>query len=74
MAQATGTVEVAFSVDAAGIAAVKGATGPDIFKRAAEQAVASWTFRRTRADRIFLVAEFKYGLDTASAAVRPDVK
>ena len=74
MSQATGTVEVAFSVDAAGIAAVKGSNGPDVFKRAAEQAVTSWTFRRTRADRIFLVAEFKYGLDTASAAVRPDVK
>ena len=74
MAQATGTVEVAFSVDAAGIAAVKGSNGPDVFKRAAEQAVASWTFRRTRADRIFLVAEFKYDLDAASAAVRPDVK
>jgi hypothetical protein len=74
MAQATGTVEVAFSVDAAGIASVKGSTGPDVFKRAAEQAVSSWTFRRTRADRIFLRAEFKYTTDAASATVRPDVK
>jgi TonB family protein len=73
MAQATGTVEVKFSVDAAGIATVKGSSGPDVFKRAAEQAVASWTFRRTRADRIFLVADFTYGLDTASASVRPEL-
>ena len=74
MAQATGTVDVSFSVDAAGIASVKGSTGPDVFKRAAEQAVSSWTFRRTRAERIFLVAEFKYATDAASATVRPDVK
>jgi TonB family protein len=72
MAQATGTIDVKFSVDAAGIAAVKGSTGPDVFKRAAEQAVSSWTFRRTRADRIFLLAEFKYTVDAASATVRPD--
>jgi TonB family protein len=74
MAQATGTVDVAFSVDAAGIASVKGSTGADVFKRAAEQAVSSWTFRRTRAERIFLLAEFKYATDAASATVRPDVK
>ncbi len=74
MAQATGTVDVSFSVDAAGIASVKGSTGPEVFKRAAEQAVASWTFRRTRAERIFLVAEFKYATDAASATVRPEVK
>jgi TonB family protein len=74
MAQATGTVDVSFSVDAAGIASVKGSTGPEVFKRAAEQAVSSWTFRRTRAERIFLVAEFKYATDAASATVRPDVK
>jgi hypothetical protein len=41
MSQATGTVEVAFSVDAAGIAAVKAPNGPDVFK-AAEQAVTSY--------------------------------
>jgi TonB family protein len=74
MAQATGRVDVSFSVDAAGIASVKGSTGPEVFKRAAEQAVSSWTFRRTRAERIFLVAEFKYATDAASATVRPDVK
>jgi hypothetical protein len=34
--------------------------------------VTSWSFRRTRAERIFLVAEFKYGPDAASAQVRPD--
>jgi TonB family protein len=74
MAQATGTVDVAFSVDAAGIASVKSSTGADVFKRAAEQAVSSWTFRRTRAERIFLLAEFKYATDAASATVRPDVR
>ena len=74
MARAEGTIAVAFSVDAAGIASVKGSNGPEVFKRAAEQAVASWTFRRTRAERIFLVAEFKYTTDTASATVRPDVR
>ncbi len=74
MAQATGAIDVAFSVDAAGIASVKGSNGPEIFKRAAEQAVSSWTFRRTRAERIFLVAEFKYTTDAASATVRPDVR
>ena len=63
-----------FSVDAAGIASVKGSTGPDVFKRAAEQTVSSWTFRRTRADRIFLQAEFKYTVDAASATVQPDIK
>jgi outer membrane biosynthesis protein TonB len=74
MAQAEGTIAVSFSVDAAGIASVKGSNGPEIFKRAAEQAVSSWTFRRTRADRLFLVAEFKYTPDTAAATVRPDVR
>jgi len=72
MSQTTGTVEVAFSVDAAGITSIKGSSGPDVLKPAAEQAVGSWSFRRTRADRIFLVAEFKYAMDNATAAVRPD--
>jgi outer membrane biosynthesis protein TonB len=74
MSQTTGTVEVVFSVDAAGITQVKGSNGPDVLKPAAEQAVGSWNFRRTRADRIFLVAEFKYAMETASASVRPDTR
>jgi outer membrane biosynthesis protein TonB len=74
MTDTTGSVEVAFSVDAAGITSVKGSTGPDALKKAAELAVGSWNFRRTRADRIFLLAEFKYAAETATAAVRPDTR
>ena len=61
MAGATGTVEVAFSVSAAGATTIQNVTGPDLLKKAAEQAVASWVFRRTRADRAYLVAVFSYG-------------
>jgi hypothetical protein len=71
MAAATGTVEVAFSVGTAGTTTVQGATGPDLLRPAAEQAVASWVFRRTRADRAYLVAVFTYGGDKSSAVVRP---
>ncbi len=71
MTGATGTVEVAFSVSAAGTTTVQGATGPDVLKPAAEQAVASWVFRRTRADRAYLVAVFTYTGDKSSAVVRP---
>jgi len=71
MAAATGTVEVAFSVGTAGTTTVQSATGPDLLKPAAEQAVASWVFRRTRADRAYLVAVFTYTGDKSSAVVRP---
>ncbi|HTN52358.1 MAG TPA: TonB family protein, partial [Anaeromyxobacter sp.] len=47
MAGTTGTVEVEFSVGTAGTTTVQGSTGPDLLKPAAEQAVASWVFRRT---------------------------
>jgi hypothetical protein len=62
---------VAFSVSAAGTTTVQGATGPDALKPAAEQAVASWVFRRARADRAYLVAVFTYTGDKSSAVVRP---
>jgi TonB family protein len=71
MAGTTGTVEVAFSVGAGGTTTVQGATGPDVLKPAAEQAVASWVFRRARADRAYLVAVFTYTGDKSSAVVRP---
>jgi TonB family protein len=71
MAGTTGTVEVAFSVGGAGTTTVQGATGPDLLKPAAEQAVASWVFRRTRVDRAYLVAVFTFTGDKSSAVVRP---
>ena len=74
MTGTTGTVEVAFSVSAAGTTTVQGATGPDALKPAAEQAVASWVFRRARADRAYLVAVFTYTGDKSSAVVRPQAE
>jgi TonB family protein len=68
---ATGTVEVAFSVGAGGATTIQSVTGPDLLKPAAEQAVASWLFRRSRADRAYLVAVFSYTGDKGSAVVRP---
>jgi len=71
MAGASGTVEVEFSVGSGGTALVQRVSGPDLLKPAAEQAVASWQFRRTQAERLFLVAVFTYDGDRASAVVRP---
>jgi TonB family protein len=48
MTGTTGTVEVTFSVGAGGTTTIQSATGPDLLKAAAEQAVASWLFRRAR--------------------------
>ena len=70
MTGATGTVEVAFSVSAAGATLVQNVSGPDLLKKAAEQAVASWVFRRTRADRAYLTATFNYAVDKTAAVVR----
>ena len=70
MASATGTVEVRFAVDASGAASVQEVSGPELLKEAARQAVASWVFRRTTAERLHLVASFAYGAATASATVR----
>jgi TonB family protein len=71
MAGATGTVEVTFSVSAGGTTTLQSASGPDVLKPAAEQAVASWVFRRARGDRAYLVAAFTYTGDKSSAVVRP---
>jgi outer membrane biosynthesis protein TonB len=71
MSGTTGTVEVAFSVGTSGSTTVQSASGPDVLKPAAEQAVGSWVFRRTRADRAYLTAVFTYVGDKSSAVVRP---
>ena len=72
MASATGTVDVRFAVDAAGASSVQEVAGPELLKEAARQAVMSWVFRRTTAERLHLVASFKYGEATANATVRRD--
>lgn len=69
MARASGTVRVTFSVDAAGACLVRTVDGPDLLEPAAEDTVGSWTFRRTEAERLFLVAELTYTGDEASASV-----
>ena len=70
MSSTTGTVEVRFAVDAAGTSSVQDVAGPDLLKEAARQAVASWVFRRTTADRLRLAASFVYGPATANATVK----
>jgi outer membrane biosynthesis protein TonB len=70
MAGEGGEVAVAFSVDAGGVASVQKVDGPDLLKEAARQAVASWTFRRTTAERIFLAAVFTFEGDQARADVK----
>jgi hypothetical protein len=72
MASATGNVDVRFAVDASGASSVQEVTGPDLLKEAARQAVMSWVFRRTTAERLHLVASFVYGAATASATVRAE--
>lgn len=69
MAATSGTVEVRFSVDAAGATTVKGSTGTELLQAAAEDAVRTWFFRRTTTERVHLIAVFNYGADSASAAV-----
>jgi TonB family protein len=64
-----GKVLVRFAVDASGATSSAEAEGPEPLREAARQAVASWMFRRTKADRIRLAAEFDYGAETATAIV-----
>jgi TonB family protein len=64
-----GRVEVRFAVDAAGNATVTKVEGPDLLKEAAQQTVASWSFRRTSAERLRMVADLTYAGDNAVAAV-----
>jgi TonB family protein len=70
MAAASGEVQVGFSVDAAGISQVQKVEGTEILQEAARQAVASWAFRRTSAERIFLSAVFTFQGDQARADVK----
>jgi len=70
MAAASGEVQVNFSVDAAGISSVQKVEGSDLLREAARQAVASWAFRRTTAERIFLKAAFTFQGDLAKADVQ----
>jgi len=71
MAGVSGVVEVDFSVSAGGITAVQRTDGPELLQAAATQAVESWIFRRTRADRAYLTAVFTYEDDLSSAVVKP---
>ncbi|HSB36539.1 MAG TPA: energy transducer TonB [Thermoanaerobaculia bacterium] len=71
MSGTTGTVEVAFSVSAAGATTVQTVVGPEVLRRAAQDTVASWVFRRARADRAYLVAVFNYEEDKTSAEIHP---
>jgi hypothetical protein len=66
-----GAVEVDFSVGASGTTNVQSVKGPDLLRPAAEQTVLSWIFRRTKVERLFLVALFKYEGDKVSAQVKP---
>jgi TonB family protein len=65
----TGKVLVRFAVDASGSTSAVEAEGQDSLREAARQAVASWIFRRTKADRLRLAAEFDYGAESATASV-----
>jgi TonB family protein len=71
MAREQGTVEVEFSVGASGSTAVRSVNGPELLQPAAEGAVTTWIFRRSRADRAYLRAVFTYAGDKASAIVSP---
>jgi hypothetical protein len=66
-----GTVEVRFAVDSSGGTSHAEATGPELLRHVAVQAVQSWGFRRTRADRLYLLASFTYAGDQASVTVTP---
>jgi outer membrane biosynthesis protein TonB len=70
MSSLSGAVQVQFSVDAAGSSSIQNVNGPDLLKEAARQAVATWNFRRTSAERLYLVATFNYDGDKAQAEVR----
>lgn len=64
-----GRVEVRFSVDAGGVTRMSEVQGHELLREAARQTVESWTFRRTSAERLPLVAVFDYKGDVASATV-----
>jgi hypothetical protein len=65
----TGQVSVRFALDASGSTSNAEPEGPEPLREAARQAVASWIFRRTKADRLHLTAQFDYGAESATAVV-----
>lgn len=69
MSGTVGTVEVRFAVNAAGQAVVLNVEGTEALKAAAQGAVASWSFRRTTTERLYLTAVFAYEKDAAKASV-----
>jgi outer membrane biosynthesis protein TonB len=72
MGNVKGSVEVRFTVDSAGTASVRSSHGPELLAPAAEATVSSWVFRRTSAERLFLVAVFNYGDTGADAEIHPE--
>ena len=64
-----GLVEVRFAVDAGGVTSGIEVSGPELLQRVTRQTVASWSFRRTSTERLFLVAVFEYEGLRASATV-----
>ena len=70
MSSLSGAVQIQFSVDASGASSIQNVSGPDLLKEAARQAVTTWSFRRTSAERVYLVAIFNYDGDKAQAEVR----
>lgn len=66
----TGEVVVRFSVDLAGKVTVHSAEGTDLLKATAEQAAATWMFRRTAIDRLNLIATFSFTAERAVAKVQ----
>jgi TonB family protein len=71
MSGAEGRVEVDFAVDAAGGVSVQDTRGPELLKEAARQTVASWAFRRTSAERLYLRAVLTYAGDQVRTDVAP---
>ncbi len=69
MADVSGSVEVRFSVDAAGETKLQATDGPELLEAAAEAVVGSWKFRRQTAIRLYLNAVITYLGDQATASV-----
>lgn len=70
MAGVTGTVHVRFSIDASGGTLIQGSEGPELLRPAAEQAVATWLFRRTSTERLRASGEIAFRDDGALTSVR----
>jgi hypothetical protein len=65
----TGDVSVRFAVNAGGESSVQTVEGPELLQAAARATVSSWTFRRTSAARLYLLATLSYGEALAQARV-----